>query len=385
MVAFGLGWGCQHAPANVSPPPTKPQSFPKDTQLAAFHAGDCYRCHEVPDIPTASRLDSCTYCHIWIKEVANHPAKREKALEFFPLWERYEQNVATYLQVPSLAAAMARLDPYWVRDYLADPHDIRPNLPESMPRLGLSSEQREAMVYAFSQAKQVVPTTPTPTQTNVDLGAKLFKERGCQACHTFGNLETTTLYPFAPDLAHTRQRMDKDMVVAWILNPQSISNEATMPAVGLTVSEAIALRDYLFLSDLQWSKAPPTSPPPTPVQRQISYAEVEERVFGKICVHCHMDPKQNEGRAGPGNAGGFGWPATGIELQSYEGIVAVADKIPAALLRRREEAARDAVSPGQQPASITRPTKPGMPLGLPPLSDEDIALVLGWIEQGMPQ
>jgi len=98
-----------------------------------------------------------------------------------------------------------------------------------------------------------------------------------------------------------------------------------------------------------------------------------------------MDPEANGGRAGPGNAGGFGWPATGIQLETYEGIAAVAEKLPGALLRRREEAPRDTVSPGHRPAVLTRPEKPGMPLGLPPLSDDDISLVLGWLEQGMPQ
>ena len=97
------------------------------------------------------------------------------------------------------------------------------------------------------------------------------------------------------------------------------------------------------------------------------------------------NPAQNQGRAGPGNAGGFGWAATGIELQTYEGVVAAADRIPDALLRRRAEAARDVVAAGHAPAGVERPARPGMPLGLPPLPDEDISLVLGWIAQGMPR
>jgi hypothetical protein len=112
---------------------------------------------------------------------------------------------------------------------------------------------------------------------------------------------------------------------------------------------------------------------------------VEERVFGRICQHCHMNPELNQGRAGPGNAGGFGFAATGIDLQTREGVMAAAERIPASLERRRREAHRDHVGPGQRPAALTRPEKPGMPLGLPPLSDEDTALVLGWIAQGMPE
>ena len=65
--------------------------------------------------------------------------------------------------------------------------------------------------------------------------------------------------------------------------------------------------------------------------------------------------------------------------------MAVADKIPDALLRRRQEAARDVVAPGQKPAELHRPDLPGMPLGLEPIDDADTALVLAWIAQGMPE
>ncbi|MFN7143510.1 MAG: hypothetical protein ACK4YP_07040, partial [Myxococcota bacterium] len=59
--------------------------------------------------------------------------------------------------------------------------------------------------------------------------------------------------------------------------------------------------------------------------------------------------------------------------------------IVAALRRRRDEAARDHVRPGEAPAAIDRPTLPGMPLGLPPIPNEDIALVMAWVAQGGPE
>jgi len=172
--------------------------------------------------------------------------------------------------------------------------------------------------------------------------------------------------------------------VAWILDPQAISAEATMVSLGLTPDEAVAVRDYLWLGDPGWTEAKPLGDAPVAATRPVAWPELEEKVFGKICVHCHMDPAQNQGRAGPGNDGGFGYPATGIELQTYEGVVAVADKLPRVLLERRAEAHRDVVSYGERPPTVARPERPGMPLGLPPIPDEDIALVLAWIEQGMP-
>lgn len=332
----------------------------------------------------ATRIESCHTCHVWIGEVSADPAKRERAMAAFPHWERYEKNVVSYLEVPSLDAAMARLDPAWVEAWLADPHDVRPGLPETMPRFDLEADEYTEIRAAIEARQSPVPATAAPSQDNVEAGAVLFVEKGCTACHTVGGLHTTGI-PMAPDLAHTRDRMDPDRTVAWILDPPAMSSAATMPSFGLSGEEAIAVRDYLFLVDLQTSEATPMSSTVSASTDPTSWDEVNERVFAKICAHCHMDPEQNGGRAGPGNAGGFGWEATGIELQTYEGVVAVADRIPAALDRRRAEAHRDVLSPGQSPAHLDRPEKPGMPLGLPPLSDEDHALVLAWIDQGFPR
>jgi cytochrome c2 len=353
----------------------------------AFIAGDCARCHTVPvaDVPVATRLDSCTDCHIWIKGVAAAPEKRAVAMQKFPAWPRYEKNVASYLAVPRLDAAMARLEPAWVKAYLRDPHDCRPNLPETMPRFALTDAQIDAIASAFTAARAPVPTTEPPSAARVARGEALFAQKGCISCHTFGGRSTVGALPMAPDLAVTRDRMDPDHVAAWIADPKSVSAGATMPTLGLAADEVLALRDFVLLADPQATPAPALGAPPAPVSRHVTYAEVEERVFGKICRHCHMNPENNQGRAGPGNAGGFGYPATGIELETYEGVVAAAPKIKDALLRRRLEAHRDVVHAGERPPSVQRPMKPGMPLGLPPIPDEDLALVLGWLAQGTPR
>lgn len=372
VTAFALGAPAQPGEA----PPTLRHVFAK---------GDCARCHVVPETAELPRTENCSTCHVWIRKVASNPDARAKAMEIFPKWERYERNVGTYLQVPSLTAGMARLDPAWVRAWIADPHDVRPYLPEGMPRFALSDGELDVLADAFAAATVEVPATPAPDPANVEAGRQLFESRGCVVCHALGGAQRpVTPFALAPDLAHARDRMSPDMTVAWITNPQAISPEATMPPSAVTEAEAIALRDYLFLEALDSADPPPVAADPVATTDPVTWAQVEERVIGKICIHCHMDPAQNEGRAGPGNAGGFGWGATGIELQTVEGVIAVADRIPAVLLRRRHEARRDTVTQGQRPATTERAPRPGMPLGLPPIPDEDISLILGWIEQGMP-
>lgn len=361
---------------------------PPPTALDVFRRGNCNLCHVVPGLEAPMRDESCTGCHVWIRETSRDPRRREIAMGIFPHWERYERSVGTYLQVPSLDAAMARLDPAWVKRWLADPHDVRPQLPEGMPRLGLDSADLAVLSEAFRARLVEVERTPKPSRKNVELGRERLVGLGCTACHAFGaSVPAVPGTSQAPDLAHTAARMSPDHIVAWIENPRAISPVATMPSFHVQREDAIAIRDFLVFGDPAWRPPDPVGPPPEPTTEPVTWAMVEERVFGRICVHCHMDPENpsNLGRRGPGNAGGFGWPETGIQLQTREGVAAVADRIGPSLLRRRLEAPRDTVRPGQSPQALTRPEKPGMPLGLPPLPDEDIALVLGWIAQGMPE
>lgn len=352
--------------------------------VAAMAAGTCTACHEVPGIAAPARTESCAGCHAWVKAVSANPAARQKALAYFPKWERYERNVRTYFSVPDLAASVARLDPAWIGSYLRDPYDTRPSMDETMPRFDLSAAQIDAIV-AWAAARSVpVAATPAPSAANVERGAALFASRGCAACHAFGGIAEGAGLAAAPDLQHARDRMSDDMIVAWIVDPKAVSAAATMPAMGVSQPDAIALRDFLVLADAHGS-APAAVAPVAPVARAVSYDEVESRVIGKICIHCHMDPAQNEGRAGPGNAGGFGWAPSGLELQTYESVKANAPRILAALYRRHGEEARDHVRPGESPAAVPRPALPGMPLGLPSIAGEDLAVIEAWVTQGCPR
>lgn len=377
---FLIAAGCSSAPA-------EPVALAPAT-VEALREGDCNLCHAVPQVETPARDVSCTGCHKWIRGVSQDEARRAVALRTFPHWERYERNVQTYMTVPSLEAAMARLEPGWVETWLQDPHDLRPRLPENMPRFGFDAKTAAAIAEGFAVRQVEVPETPRPRRENVQAGRERFLSAGCVACHDMGaNVPASPGLPTAPDLAFTRERMSPDRTVAWIQDPRAVSRHATMPSFGISRDDAILLRDFLFLAEPGHTTPAEDLPVIRPVSRPVRWAEVEEKVFGKICAHCHMDPAlpQNQGRRGPGNAGGFGWPETGIHLNHPDGIRPHADKIVPALLRRRMEARRDHVAPGEGPAALQRPERPGMPLGLPPLSDEEIALVAGWIEQGLPE
>lgn len=351
---------------------------------AVAELAQCAACHTTPGIAAPARTASCDGCHRWVRTVAANPAQRAKAMQFFPNWARYETSVVSYFAVPDLAASFARLDTSWLRAYLENPHDLRPAMPESMVVLGLDDRALDKLT-AWTSGFLVTPSaTPAPVAANVARGEALFTERGCVACHTYGSRHLGPGIPAAPDLRWARDRMSDDMIAAWIENPAAISAKATMPALSIPQADILALRDYVVMAE----------PYPTrvtyragafPGPAKPTWTDVESRVFGKICVHCHMDPAQNEGRAGPGNAGGFGWPGTGIELQTYEGVVKEKTRVLAALERRYAEEGRDHVRPGQAPSTAPRPAKPGMPMGQPALSAADFAMIKAWYAAGSPR
>ena len=120
--------------------------------------------------------------------------------------------------------------------------------------------------------------------------------------------------------------------------------------------------------------------------------EVSARVFRRTCWHCHSTPEFAMGDGGPGNTGGFGFKGRGLNVASYTDIAAgslddagerrsiflpISDGMPrliAHLLARHAELTGQPV-PGVR----------GMPLGLPPLTLEQINLVDSWIAQGRPR
>ena len=161
------------------------------------------------------------------------------------------------------------------------------------------------------------------------------------------------------------------------------------PSVAFGYADARDLAAYVL--SLQPQATPPVRPEARLplLERPIEFAEVAERVFRKVCWHCHAAPHYALGDGGPGNTGGFGFAPRGLDLSTPDGVASgsvgadgrrrgifapLADGTPrliAHLLARRVE------ERGGEVADVR-----GMPLGLPALSLEDIQLVESWNAQG---
>lgn len=170
------------------------------------------------------------------------------------------------------------------------------------------------------------------------------------------------------------------------MDPQAMDADTRMPQTGYSQADANDVVAFL-LTPLPTS-APETNQARLPaLERDVFHDEVETRVFRRLCWHCHGDPDYARSEGGPGNTGGFGFAPRRLDLSSYEGVMSGAidaegrrysvlfnegePRIVEVLLARHREVS-------SQPVEGVR----GMPLGMPPLSYEDIQLVESWVAQG---
>lgn len=358
----------------------------------------CNRCHDGTGLAAAPRDQHCVQCHIEI-----HEGRFEAAPELIATWR---SHIVSLPAVPSLEAAGARFRREWIASFLREPHDLRPGLLATMPRLPIDDAQ------ALAIATHLVPEpsrTPAPRPTDADLaaGRRLLDTKGCGTCHAFSGVPRLVASPIgvdldptrlaramllAPDLRHTRDRMQPARLAAWIRDPRAIKRDTPMTIIPLTEREAEQIAGYILHADLAAEPARTVPERLALLDRRVTYAEVYERVFRKTCRHCHADPDFAIGDGGPGNTGGFGFAPRRLNLATYIGaqsgylgddgrrrsvFAAGPDGVPrlvaALLARHSEEAGR--------PVDGIR----GMPLGLPAVPIEDIQLLDTWIAQGRPE
>lgn len=410
-----------------------PTLSPKAAQgKAIIEQAQCTRCHAITDasgaghgVAPAARDMHCVDCHTWILDTKGKPAEIAKMRETFPDWDRYLETIVHFTELPDLGTLTRKVHPAFVRRFLDAPFDLRPHLEESMIPLRLSAPQKDAVVAYLSELSgdRVAPAPKAPAKppsaAQIAAGKARFVQRACPTCHLVGNAKllpgaTRETYKalaaagkLAPNLRYVRERIPRAVLLRYIADPQSVDPKSRMPKLPLFDDDAERIADFLLHGEIELAggQHAPAKPAIPTLKRPVLYDEVFDEVFGKICVHCHMDPASNNGDGGAGNSGGLGYAGLKLNLETYagmkQGLVRGGKRVDifkpeaagqpplllAALLRRHAEAQRDYRPPFADRAAAGTPTsadRPGMPLGLPPLSVQQIALIKTWIEQGAP-
>ncbi len=350
----------------------------------------CNRCHEIAGVEPPELDYSCAGCHQQILAGTFDATAEELA--------QWQGRLHSLDEVPSLTHT-ERFSRAWVAGFIPNAHDVRPNLLASMPRFAMPASDAEAIAAFLVPSAEAAAPTPGDAQR----GRALLESKGCASCHRMTGVASLAARPtpeplapevfargqkMAPDLRFARDRMRPAAMVAWIVDPQAVKPDAVMPSLGVTKSEALDIAAYLLEAKLEPVAVGEAPALPAVLERVVTYAEVHERIFGKICRHCHSDPNVVIGDGGPGYDGGFGFPKRALDLSTYEGLrsgslddegkrrsvfkeVNGQPRIVVHLLARHAEVAG-------QPVDGVR----GMPLGLPPIPMDDIVLLKTWIEQG---
>lgn len=412
--ALILALACQ-SPRGSRPAPEKPRASAKRAVTTApvaraapapFETGnaehgkalvaqfECNRCHAGTGLDTPKLDKDCIGCHEQIATDKFQAASSKLA--------KWKPHILPYRDVPSLSDLGAHLRPAWVRDYLLHPHDLRPNLAQTMPRLAMSPEQaRDIATYLTATKAPAEPSVPmAAVAAQIAHGKELLSQRGCVSCHQVTgagvasppkNDPVVRTLGLAPDLRFARERSDPGTLMRWLLDPVKVKHDAAMPNLGLSEADAHDLAAFLSFGELEPAPPPARFERLPVLARRVAFDEVNAQVFAVTCRHCHTNPDSAGGDGGPGNTGGFGFKPRKIDFSSYRGIQSggvdaqgervslfapTRDGVPrlvAALLARVNEHA------GQESDEVR-----GMPLGLPPLSPEQIQLVESWVDQGRP-
>ena len=366
------------AAPNATGPHSDPQPGREGLELIGRY--ECNRCHAIDGVDPPDAHADCVGCHRDITR-GTFDAPADALADWRP-------RVEPLSQTPSLRHVGERLRRDWIAEFLAHPHDVRPALVQTMPRLDIGArEARSIAIY-------LAPSVGEPAgfdAADIPQGRALYVERGCAGCHAFGGsgIAATASHPLAPDLRFARDRVRLDRLVAWIRDPAALDPDASMPAADLTEPEARAVAAFLVLAAREPAPARELPERLPVLDRTVSFAEVQARVFRRVCWHCHSDPDFGLGDGGPGNDGGFGFVGRHLDLSSYEGILSggtdasgdavsifrlgeagVPRLVETLLARQREEA-------GEEVEGVR-----GMPLGMPSVSAEDVQLVETWIAQG---
>jgi hypothetical protein len=146
---------------------------------------------------------------------------------------------------PKLLTEGARVDPEWLRRFLANPalsttdtnrNGVRPYLRVRMPTFSFSdNEQRKLVRFFMALSQQPLPyipeQAPSLTARETGMARSLFSSTAapCLKCHATGDPQHDKIAT-APNFLLAKERLKPDWVERWITDPQAISPGTSMPS-----------------------------------------------------------------------------------------------------------------------------------------------------------
>ena len=368
-----------------------PSKTAPTTPREAVEHFQCNRCHEVPGLePVSARLaENCVTCHQAITAGRLDLWYRADELD------RWRQNLTHLVRTPDLGSLGKRVKRSWLVGWLQSPHVVRPLYGATMPRLPIGPREAELIADYFSVTEE---EAAEPARGDAASGERVYALGQCASCHFRGDgvvprygapeFHSAAARRRAPDLRFVRARMSLPQLRRWLDDPHELVPDTEMPNFQFSEAEREDL--VSFLSQPVLAPTPTAQRRPLVLEREVHYPEVAKKLSRHLCFHCHSDLNR-PGDQGPGNTGGFGYSGVSLDLATHAGIKrgvwrdgqfrgqpdALEDGTPrlvASLLARQAEL------DGHADSQVL-----GMPLGFPPIPDDDIDLINTWIVRGSPE
>ena len=146
---------------------------------------------------------------------------------------------------PVLTSEGARVNPDWLRRFLADPslnpasnnrNGVRNYLQVRMPTFSFSDDEIRSLVLFFEaishQAQPYMPPKIEPlTTTEMTMSRQLFTSTAapCLRCHATGD-PAHDLTATAPNFLLAKERLRPGWTERWMINPQQIAPGTAMPS-----------------------------------------------------------------------------------------------------------------------------------------------------------
>jgi len=151
-------------------------------------------------------------------------------------------------QAPRLTDVGSRIRPEYLRDYLRDPHAVKPGT--TMPDLlsGLNEQRRwevtEPIVHFLASSGKI--KYQRLDRKAVNRGRTLFHRVGCTVCHAPQEGDTTVPTATSVPLVGIERKYSLAALIAFLKNPHAVRASGRMPNLNLQQKEPEDIAHYLL-------------------------------------------------------------------------------------------------------------------------------------------
>jgi len=145
----------------------------------------------------------------------------------------YETIEDTGMRPPNLHTQGSRTQADWLYHFFEDPTEVRFWMNVRMPTFNFTNEEANTLISGFLAMDGAQPFDDEQDReydrAELRVGAQLLDQLQCERCHIAAAAGTMEASQLAPSFRLSGERLTHDWIVAWMLDPQSITPGTQMP------------------------------------------------------------------------------------------------------------------------------------------------------------